>query len=122
MNYKGLILVGLFSLSILCSGQQDDQQDTPTKAKYEIEICKTCGHHYRVSKAHPYDKKMKGYYETKELFDKVNKGDATCWCKLANSVCTDKKTSRKKSSMLKEAFEQAKKDGKILLFIGNTGG
>lgn len=65
------------------------------------------------------------YSDTEELWKKVING---CWNKLGDFICTEecdkgcKYIKRGYSSLMDEALAEAKKQNKLVFFIGSTGG
>jgi hypothetical protein len=56
-------------------------------------------------------------FETEEMW----KLSQTCWGELAQVIVAEK-TEKAHSRCLEKAYAQARKSGKIVLYVGNTGG
>ncbi|MCH8150679.1 MAG: hypothetical protein IH987_22360, partial [Planctomycetes bacterium] len=62
--------------------------------------------------------KIRALVRKEDVTENLWKKCSTCWGEIAQYQCT----KGKKTEVLDTAFAEAKKAGKLVLYIGNTGG
>jgi hypothetical protein len=98
-----LLLAGLLPLPAA-----DGQGPPPKKRGWEKCTLKTCGCHVCLPKER---------FDNEDLWKKSQ----VCWCELADVNITAN-TVKGHAQALDRVYADARKSGKIVLYIGNTGG